>query len=211
MVFKNKHSYSHVNNIKIGSRKNSMFRGVGAMSISQELGKLLYITKHSWNVINVGNHFNGEMSQCKNVTTSLLEKFDTAIDVVQIGRVNIIFSKDGTNGDLYKMRLDNSGCPAGSGSVLYSAQRDIECGKGKGDSIVYSNGFIYTTGYNRHKICKYKDNHSTVSFIKSAGVSEGYKTDTSGNKDPYLYYPRGIEVGNGPADENLLYVANLKD
>ena len=30
-----------------------MFRGVGAMSISQELGKLLYITKHSWNVINV--------------------------------------------------------------------------------------------------------------------------------------------------------------
>ena len=204
--FKNRHSYSHVNNIKIGSRKNSMFRGVGAMSISQELGKLLYITKHSWNVINVGNHFNGEMSQCKNVTTSILEKFDTAIDVVQIGRVNYIFSKDGTNGDLYKMRLDVSGCPFGS--VLYSAQKDIECGKGKGDSIVYSKGFIYTTGYNRHKICKYKDNISTVSFIKSAGVSEGYKTDTSGNKDPYLYYPQGIEVGNGPADENLLYVAN---
>ena len=105
------------------------------------------------------------------------------------------------------MRLDTSGCPAGSGTVLYSGQRDIECGKGKGDSIVYSNGFIYTTGYNRHKICKYKDNHSTVSFIKSAGVSEGYKTDNLEIKT-YLYYPQGIEVGNGPADENLLYVAN---
>ena len=205
--YKNKHSYLNVFNTKIGGKKSSMFKGVGAMSISQELGKLLYITKHSWNVINVGNHFNGTMSQCKSVTYSIREKFDTAIDVVKITGQNYIFSKDGTNGDLYKMKLDNSGCP--TGSVIYSAQKDIECGKGKGDSIVYSNGFIYTSGYNRHKICKYKDNGSTISLIKSAGVSEGYKTDTPGNKDPYLYYPQGIEVGNGDAtDKTLLYVAN---
>ena len=204
--YKKNEKYSYVDNISIGVKKNSMFKGLGAMSISQELGKLLYITYYSWNVINVGNHFNGEMTQCKNVTASIRGKFDRAIDVVSISGENFIFSKDGINGDFYKMKLDNSGCPIGS--VIYSGQKDIECGKGTGDSIVYSNGFIYTSGYNRHKICKYKDNGSTVSLVKSAGVSEGYKTDTSGNANPYLYYPRGIDVGNGPSDENLLYVAN---
>lgn len=197
-------------NDTIGNKKKyktTMFSGVGAMSISQQLKKLLYITNSSWNVINVGGHLDkANLTQCS-VSSTTRMKFDDAIDIVNISGQNYIFSKDGVNGNLYKMKLSSSGCPIGSS--LYSAQKDIECGKGKGDSIVYSNGFIYTSGYNRHKICKYKDNGSTVSLVKSAGVSEGYKTDTSGNSNPYLYYPRGIDVGNGNiTDQNFLYVAN---
>lgn len=198
-------------NDSIGSKKKNykvtMFNGVGAMSVSQQLKKLLYITNSSWNVINVGGHLdNANLIQCT-VSSTTRMKFDDAIDIVNISGQNYIFSKDGVNGNLYKMKLSSSGCPIGSS--LYSAQKDIECGKGKGDSIVYSNGFIYTSGYNRHKICKYKDNGSTVSLVKSAGVSEGYKTDTSGNANPYLYYPRGIDIGNGnTTDQNFLYVAN---
>ena len=185
----------------------TMFYGVGAMTINQNTGKLLYITSRSWTVITLNGHLSsGNWIKC-NVSSSTLNRLDDAIDVVRIGTEDYLFSKDGVNGNFYKYKLNSSGCPVGSS--LYSNQKDIECGKGRGDSIVYNNGYFYTTGYNRHKICKYKDNGSTASLIKSAGVSEGYKTDTSGNANPYLYYPRGIEVGNGNAtDQNLLYVAN---
>jgi len=188
----------------------TMFYGVGAMTINKNNGKLIYITggsRGAWNVITLNGHLSGSAPKNCNISSTTRDRLNDAIDVVRIGTEDFLFSKDGTNGNFYKYKLNSSGCPVGSS--LYSAQKDIECGKGKGDSIVYSNGFIYTSGFNRHQICKYKDNGSTVSLVKSAGVSEGYKTDTSGNANPYLYYPRGIEVGNGDTtDQSLLYVAN---
>ena len=188
----------------------TMFYGVGAMTINQNNGRLIYITggsKGAWNVFTLNGHLSGSAPKNCNISSTTRDRLNDAIDVVRIGTEDFLFSKDGTNGNFYKYKLNSSGCPVGSS--LYSAQKDIECGKGKGDSIVYSKGYIYTSGFNRHKICKYKDNGSTVSLEKSAGVSEGYKTDTSGNANPYLYYPRGIEVGNGnTTDQNLLYVAN---
>jgi len=185
----------------------TMFTGVGAMSINQNTGKLLYITKKSWTVITLNGHLSSNNWMKCSVALSTLDRLDDAIDVARIGTKDYLFSKDGVNGNLYKYELNSSGCPVGSS--LFSAQKDTECGRGKGDSIVYSNGFIYTSGFNRHKICKYQDNGSTVKLIKSVGVAEGYKTDTDGNEDPYLYYPRGIDIGNGnAADQNLIYVAN---
>ena len=185
----------------------TMFYGVGAMTINQNTGKLIYITSRSWTVITLNGHLSEKNWIKCSVASSTLSRLDDAIDVVRIGTEDYLFSKDGVNGNFYKYKLNSSGCPVGSS--LYSNQKDIECGRGKGDSIVYSNGFIYTSGFNRHKICKYQDNGSTVKLIKSAGVSEGYKTDTSGNSNPYLYYPRGIDIGNGnTTDQNFLYVAN---
>ena len=193
-----------------GQRKGdraTMFFGVGAMSINQRTGKLLYITSRSWIVITLNGHLaKSSFIRCTEATPTILEQFNDAIDVYNVGTQDYVISKDGVNGNFYKRKLKSNGCPSNS---YYSNQKDIECGKGRGDSIVYNSPYFYTTGYNRHKICKYKDNGSTVSLVKSAGVSEGYKTDTSGNANPYLYYPRGIEVGNGnTTDENLLYVAN---
>ena len=156
------------------------------MSINKSAKKLWYITSRSWTVINLTNGHLEKASWKKcNATTTTLNRLNDAIDVVSISGQYYLFSKDGVNGDLYKYRLDSSGCPVGSSQYLN--QSDVECGRGKGDSIVYNNGFIYTSGFNRHKICKYKDNGSSVSLVKSAGVSEGYKTDISGNKNPYLY------------------------
>ena len=184
----------------------TMFYGVGAMSINQRTGKLLYITSRSWIVITLNGHLSSKNWIECNVSSSIKSRLDDAIDVYSVGSQDYLVSKDGVNGSFYKYKLNSNGCPSTS---YYSNQKDIECGKGRGDSIVYNNGYFYTTGYNRHKICKYKDNGSTASLVKSAGVSEGYKTDTSGNANPYLYYPRGIEVGNGNiTDQNLLYVAN---
>ena len=184
----------------------TMFYGVGAMSINQRTGKLIYITSRSWIVITLNGHLSSKNWIECNVSSAIKSRLDDAIDVYSVGTQDYVISKDGVNGNFYKYKLNSNGCPSTS---YYSNQNDMECGKGRGDSIVYNNGYFYTTGYNRHKICKYKDNGSTASLIKSAGVSEGYKTDTSGNANPYLYYPRGIEVGNGnTTDQNLLYVAN---
>ena len=194
-----------------GKGAATMFYGVGAMSINQSAKKLWYITSRSWTVINLTNGHLEKASwkKCSNATATVLNRLNDAIDVVSISGNYYLFGKDGVNGDLHKYRLDSTtGCPVGTAS-LYRNQSDVECGRGKGDSIVYDNGFIYTSGFNRHKICKYRDNGRTVSLVKSAGVSEGYKTDISGNQNPYLYYPRGIEIGDGNAsDQNFIYVAN---
>jgi len=186
-----------------------IFNTVGAMSINQSAAKLWYVTRDAWYVFNgLSGHFAKSPNYTICSTSSTIRSyFDDAIDVVSIGTDRYIFGKDGPTGKLYKMKLNSSGCP--TGSVMYVNQVDTECGQGKGDSIHYSNGFIYTSGYYRHKICKYRDNGNSVTAVKSVGVSDGYKTNSTSSTDINLYYPMGLDSGNGnTTDQEYLYIAN---
>ena len=99
----------------------TMFYGVGAMTINQNNGKLIYITggsRGAWNVITLNGHLSGSAPKNCNISSTTRDRLNDAIDVVRIGTEDFLFSKDGTNGNFYKYKLNSSGCPVGSS--LYS-------------------------------------------------------------------------------------------
>ena len=70
----------------------TMFYGVGAMTINQNTGKLIYITSRSWTVITLNGHLSGKNWIKCSVASSTLSRLDDAIDVVRIGTEDYLFS-----------------------------------------------------------------------------------------------------------------------
>ena len=91
------------------------------------------ISEDTWRVITLNGHLDRASTKICYPSSSILKKFNEAIDVVTESGKTYIYSKHGANGLILKQELKSDGCPTGSLYQSWDKSSNYDkCGSGKG-------------------------------------------------------------------------------
>ena len=172
--------------------------------------KMWAISEDTWRVITLNGHLDKAATKICYPSSSILKKFNEAIDVVTESGKTYIYSKHGANGLILKQELKSDGCPTGSLYQSWNKSSNYDkCGSGKGQSIAVQNRVIYTTGFLSAQVCRYSQSGSSISLTHKIGSKDAYTQNSASNSAIYLDKPMGIKIGEGTNETTRVYVANF--
>jgi len=182
----------------------------GALAVNGDI--LIFTSEHTHLSFNLNSYKDGKTKNhhlnnknyvnCSTSDTNYKKYFSNSegIEVVREGSGIFVYIKKYKSNEIAKFRTASNGCITGAPIQII---QDTHCGWGRGDSITIHNNHIYTTGFTKGKVCKYRLDGT---FVTSTGQL-GSDTVNTVAAHPVVYFanPMGINYVNGN-----IHVANTE-